>query len=117
MGVAGERAQHPGGVSGIGGFLQDFAVDGHHGVGAQDDAAGFRLPGNVQSLVPGQAAGKVFRRLAGQAVFFDSAGPNVEIEARIAQQFAAAGRVGSQNQADHGPYYKRRLRKPTSCLT
>ena len=40
MRMAGERAQHPGGVSGIDRFLQDFSVDGHHGVGAQNQARG-----------------------------------------------------------------------------
>ena len=100
MGLAGEQAEHAGGIGCVLWFSEDLFVDDDYGVRAENE--GVRRDGvssgDGLGLFTGETGDEANRVFAGLAEFGDIGGNDLESEAGLREKFAAARRGGGQNQ-------------------
>src|ERR1700690_225272 len=97
MSSSGKQPQHAQRVCLVSWFTENLAVDNHYRVCTQDELFGV-LAKRSLGLLSRQAFRAIARILSCQRYFRNVGGPDRKWNARVAQQFLAARRGGSEHQ-------------------
>jgi hypothetical protein len=90
MRMAGEFIEHVAGVVAGARFAENVTIEGHFGVGADDDGGTDGTSGNEFDLGEGEAVDEIIGGLARKGSFVDGGGKHGKVEAGIAEDFGAA---------------------------
>lgn len=88
--AAGEGAEHVLGVGEVGGFVEDLGVEDDGGVGAEDGGVGVECV-EGEGFFEGEALDVVSGKFVGAEGFVDVRGEDVEAQAGLGEEVAAAG--------------------------